>query len=124
MWLLSLFFSRNRKGAFLFSLSITLLFFLLSVYINKSSIEETGNPFILLSKLRYLLLRKSRFLFVVKLAIPCTPKFNQSDKISYNITSSRLAYNSLTGDFFTTKRLRFFFRHKPLSSLKLRLHHL
>lgn len=51
--------------------------------------------------------RKSRFLFAVNLAVPCTPISSQSAEIMPP-EGARLAYKSVAGDFFTAKRLRFF----------------
>ena len=60
----------------------------------------------------YGMLEKSRFLFALNLASPCTPTTNRTGKMSI-ILSLPFGYTIIAGGLFSAKRLRYFFRHKP-----------
>src|SRR5699024_11001017 len=70
-------------------------------------------PYICVLSTRFLLLKNSRFLFVVKLALF---KLFQDDPAREKHPDGSTCL-SLLEKLFTTKRLRYFFRHKSLQVL-------
>src|SRR5699024_9274808 len=75
--------------------------------------SDLKHPYICVLSTRFLLLKNSRFLFVVKLALF---KLFQDDPAREKHPDGSTCL-SLLEKLFTTKRLRYFFRHKSLQVL-------